>query len=141
MLHDAVAHFRQNTRKDVKIVEASFNTSDPSLAAALESIRAFDATLASEFEEIADCRQQFLELHDRFVNYLAKLSKFISSPTWTVAEVQYVLDNRNILKLDLPHMIYTTDKVLMTFLDVYMRVVSEHAGAAQFGPKSKGGLA
>lgn len=126
ILNDAVAHFKQNTRKEIKIIGASFNTQEGSHATALEAIKNFDPTLANEFDEISECRQQFLDLHDKFLKYLAMLSGFISLPNWTDVEIKYILDNRSLLSQDLPNIIYITDKILMIFLDIYMRIVDEH---------------
>jgi hypothetical protein len=139
ILNDAVVNFRSNTRKDIKAIEASLDSSSPVFAASIEAIKKVDHSLGTEFEEIAACRQQVLEFHSRFLKFLADVGTFIGTPIWSGTEVKYVLDNRNMLARDLPQMIYTTDKVLMSFLDIYIKVVSDHAKAINIASSLKRG--
>ncbi len=73
------------------------------------------------------------------MKFLADVGTFIGTPAWSGTEVRYVLDNRNMLARDLPQMIYTTDKVLMSFLDIYIKVVSDHAKASNIASSLKRG--
>jgi hypothetical protein len=127
ILNDAVINFRNNTRREIRDIRASLDNGNISFQTKIEEIRRLDADLASELVELSDLRVDALLIHDRFLNYLDSLSNFIGEPNWNENHVRFILDNRNLLNLDLQQMINLTDRVLMTFLDIYIIMVQRYA--------------
>lgn len=127
ILNDAVANFKVNTRKEIREIQSSLDKTDPNFIKAVASLREFDRTLADEFVELAEYRNDALEIHEKFMRFLSDVSGFIGNPTWGETEIRYILDNRGLLNNELPQMVYTTDKILMSFLDIYIKVVNDHA--------------
>jgi hypothetical protein len=127
LLNDVVINFKSNTRKEIRSIRESLDNQNLSFKRDIEEIKRLDADLASELLELADLRVDALAIHERFLQYLDSLSNFIGEPNWNETHVRFILDNRNLLNSDLQQMINLTDKVLMTFLDIYIKIVEKYA--------------
>lgn len=129
ILNDAILNFRGNTRREVRDISSSLVLEDPETQKHLQTISHANKSLSDEFCELCDLKKDALVIHDKFLEYLDTLKQFVCDPAWDQSHVSYLLDQRSLIAVDLPQMIYVTDRVLMTYLDVYIRIVSEYAGS------------
>ena len=129
-LNTAVVRFRSDTRKEIREIESSLNDKDERFAKSVNDIRVIDNSLAENFVELSLLRNDALQTHNNFLEFLSAVSGFISEPQWSDIHVRYILDHRKLLVNDLSQMINITDQVLMLFLDIYIRVVSDYAKAS-----------
>ncbi|WCM53369.1 hypothetical protein OH720_10255 [Pseudomonas sp. WJP1] len=130
IINDAVANFEHNTRKEIKDIKRSLSADQEWFQDAMQKIRVHDPSLASDFEELAELKDDALLIHTRFIRFLSGVRGLMAKPRWGELEVNYILDHRSVLTTDLSQMIYVTDKVLMGFLDVYIKLVSEYGRSA-----------
>jgi len=122
-----VSSFSSRTNRDVKYIMSSLDLDKQEVVTSLNTIRGIDSHISNDFEDLCERKNEAMEIHQRFAEFLSHLKKFIGEPKWDESHVKYLLDNRQLLSTDLHNMIYITDRVLMGFLDIYMRVVNNYA--------------
>jgi len=122
-LNHTVQTFDADTRKCSKIIRDSLNPLEPAYRSHLDVIRnSRYASLADEIEELSARRDDVLLFHDKFSKFLGGIKTFIHLPDWGDPEVRYFLDNRTFLEVNFPNVISNTDRVLMTLLDLFIKM-------------------
>jgi hypothetical protein len=119
-------NFRRETSDDIVVIQRSFNRQDAKYLDNVSTISRIDSGLGDDFAKLASTRDEALEKHAEFLAFLAQVSAFKAEPRWDLRRVEFILSNRIVLTNLLPRMIDLTDKILMTLLDTYIRIVVEY---------------
>lgn len=121
-LNLAVEIFEHETNHDIKAIRDGLSMADK--PEDVDVLRKMSADILRRLEEVNEIRDSVVLTHHDFIAFLRNIRKFMGDPKWSLEEVAYVVQQKQLLDVRYHAIILSTDRALMSFLDIYYYVIN-----------------